>query len=63
MHIARRVCRNPDESKYIPISLDLEILRLICNLSKFKKQYTDTDTDLQHVGIDERDARENFIQF
>ena len=61
MHIARRVCRNPDESKYFPISLDFEIMRLICSLSKFKKRYT--DTDLQHVGIDERDARENFIQF
>ena len=38
MHIARRVCRNPDELKYFPFSLDFEIMRLSCSLSKFKKK-------------------------
>ena len=55
MRIARRVCRNPDESKYFLFSLDFEIMRLTCSLSKFKKQCTNTDT--QHVGTVLRDTR------
>ena len=60
MHIARRVCRNPDESNYFPISLDFEIMRLTYSLSKFKTHCT--DTDIQHAGTDVRDTRENLIQ-
>ena len=59
MHIARRVCRNPDESKYFPFSLDFEIMRLICSLSKFKKKKKKQciNTDTQYVGTVLRDTR------
>ena len=48
----------PEESKYFLPSLDFEIMRLTCSLSKFKKQCT--ATDLQHFETEVRDTRENF---
>ena len=43
------------QSKYFLLSVDFEIMRRTCSLSKFKKQCTNTDT--QHVGTVLRDTR------